>query len=184
MKTFLTLPLLALIVPCHAELASKAPTRDAATHEELVAQQRKAASAPQPSLRDATMTPADASVDPSVVNRPGDLFSRSDIFCFNGFATLVPKQAILHIPDSYASRIGLKDGSKFQVWSEFYSSNRGWIVTQEVTRAQAEGREPLSDDIKKALSKCPSVVVATYQSGPISVLPPKAPEPGPDKKQP
>lgn len=142
---------------------------DAITHEQLVALSKKANSTPPT----AQMKPVQLAEDPSVVNRPGDLFSRSDIFCFNGFASLVPKQAVLHVPDNYASRIGIQDGVKFQTWAEFYAANRGWIVTQEVTRAQAEGREPLSDDVKKALSKCPSVVVATYQTGPISVLAPK-----------
>ncbi|MFD0894834.1 hypothetical protein KBB96_04545 [Luteolibacter ambystomatis] len=173
MKTLFPLTILAITLSAHGEMAVKAPMADAVTHEQLTAISKKANSTPPT----AQMKPVQLAEDPSVVNRPGDLFSRSDIFCFNGYASLVPKQAILHIPDNYASRVGLQDGVKFQIWADFYAANRGWITTQEVTRAQAEGREPLSDDVKKALSKCTSVVVATYHTGPISVLAPKPVQP-------
>ena len=116
--------------------------------------------------------------------KPQDFASRSDFMSFNGSATIVPKRAILHTPAAMSARIKLQPGSKIQTWADFYASNRGWITTVEVTRAQAEGKVPLAEDLIKRIEKSTSVVVATYQSGPISVLAPKAPEPAPAPQAP
>ena len=65
--------------------------RDAATHEQLAQAQRQAGqSEPKKIL---TVPKGE---EPSVVNRPQDLLSQSDILCLNGMATLVPKRAILY----------------------------------------------------------------------------------------
>ncbi len=113
--------------------------------------------------------------DPSVVNAPKDLISDSDILCFNGMATLVPKGAVMQIPKNFEVRLKYIPGSKLLSWSEFYAVNRGWITTVEVSRVQAEGNSPIADDTKKQMSKSSNLIVATYQAGPISVLPPKVP---------
>ncbi|MBK1880846.1 hypothetical protein JIN85_00385 [Luteolibacter pohnpeiensis] len=114
---------------------------------------------------------ADSS-DPSEGSRPKNLLDRSTILCFGGMATLVPKGAVLHIPASIADRIGMQDGAKIVTWREFQIANRGWIVTQEVTMAQAEGKEPLAANVANRLGKEINMVVATYQGGPISMLKP------------
>lgn len=147
-----------------AETAEKAPSGDALTEQELAEKLKKA---PKPL---AVFQQVETKEDPSVVNRPGDLLSRSDILCLGDFATLVPKRAILHRPKALLSRIGMKEGSKIQIWSEFYAANRGWISTVEVSRAQAEGKEPFPEDTMKTISRSSSIVVATYKGGPISVL--------------
>ncbi len=113
--------------------------------------------------------------DPSKVNQPLDLISQSDIICFNGIATLVPKRAILHIPKNVADRLKFQPGSKIQSWESFYALNRGWITTVEVSRIQAEGNSPLAEDTQKHMVKGGNLVVATMKGGPISVLAPKAP---------
>jgi len=171
MNSFLLFGLVAFSVPLasQGEIAAGAPMRDAATHEELAA---RAASAKDPT---ATMTQVVLAADPSVVNKPGDLLSRSDILCFGEYATLVPKLAILHRPKNLESRIGFQTGAKIQVFSEFLAANRGWISTVEVSRAQAEGNAPLPVDTEKSISKSPYIIVATYQGGPISMLPKKSP---------
>ena len=48
----------------------------------------------------------------------------------------------------------------------------------EITRVQAEGNEPIAEDTRQVMTKCLNLMVATYQGGPISLLPPKAPPPG------
>ncbi|BCU79075.1 hypothetical protein [Luteolibacter sp. LG18] len=174
MKTFLSFSAALLVLPCAAETAAKPTMRDAVTAEELTRRAQQQRTQP-PTVE---MKPVELAVDPSVANRPGDILTRSDIFCFAGRATLVPKRAILHTPAAYASRLGFKEGSNFQSWSEFLSDNRGWIITQEVSRPQAEGREALPDDVQKSLAKSPYIVVATFHGDPISVLPLKtAPAP-------
>lgn len=168
---------LGLVGPVAGEPEGKPVMRDAATQEQLLVILR------HEKLNDPMKTMAPATgADPSVVNRPKDLLSESDILCFDGIATLVPKRAILLSPQNLADRVGFKPGSKIMSWSDFYAKNRGWITTVEVSRTQAEGNLALPDETQKYLAKCGNLVVATYLGGPISVLPPKVPAPNPPVK--
>jgi hypothetical protein len=115
--------------------------------------------------------------DPTKVNQPVNLLEQSDIVCFGGAATLVPKQAILTIPAKYRDCLSFKPGSKILGWAEFYAANRGWITTIEVSRIQAEGNQPLAKETSERISKSGNLIVATFLGGPISVLPLKQPEP-------
>jgi hypothetical protein len=152
--------------------------RDAATHQQLsLAMQKTAHEDPMKSLKTAV------GADPSVVNRPKSIIAESDIVCFGGHATLVPKRAILVIPKNYADRIHFQTGAMLKGWSEFYANNRGWITTIEVSRLQAEGKDPIAAEIETKMVKSGNLVVATYLGGPISVLPLKVPE-IPNAKQP
>lgn len=144
--------------------------RDAVTHDQLVLAMRKAAqSDPMRGLKPA------AGEDPSLVNQPKDLVASSDIISFGGNSTLVPKRAILAMPKGVADRVKYQPGSKIVSWLEFYTLNRGWITTVEVSRPQAEGNVPIDEKIAQSIAKSSNLVVATYQGGPISVLPPKTP---------
>jgi hypothetical protein len=144
--------------------------RDAATHEQLAQAQRQAGqSEPKKIL---TVPKGE---DPSVVNRPQDLLSQSDILCLNGMATLVPKRAILQIPEACSARLKIEPGAKIVSWAEFYAANRGWITTIEISRTQAEGNEPIAEDTQTMMTKCRNLIVATFQGGPISLLPAKPP---------
>lgn len=154
-----------------AEPVKRVVMREAPTHDQIVEFANKAKEAnPMP-----VFTPAEGA-DPSKANQLGDLISRSDILCFQGRATLVPKRAVLHIPKSLAGRLGMQEGAAIQAWTEFLAANSGWIRTVEVTRVQAEGNEPLPEGVLKSFAKEQRVVIATYQSGTISVLPLKVPE--------
>lgn len=144
--------------------------RDAATHDQLALSYRQAAQLDP--MRD--MQPAKG-VDPSVVNRPKDIISESDVICYNGTATLVPKRAILHLPAAMQSRLKFQPGAKLMSWLDFHAMNRGWITTVEVSRVQAEGNEALKEEVSTRIGKSSNLVVATYMGGPISVLPLKVP---------
>jgi hypothetical protein len=172
MKTTTLFQGIIMVLTAAAAAETKAPAmRDAATHEQLALALRKADQMdPMKNL------PAAKGEDPSVANRPKDLLSQSDIISFRGLATLVPKRAILQIPKSCEERIKLEPGAKIVSWADFYAANRGWISTVEVSRVQAEGNKPLAEDSQKLLSTSRNLVVATYQGGPISVLPLKVPE--------
>lgn len=167
-----------LLLPCAlawgaepAQPAKKPVFRDAATHEQLALALRKA------EQRDPMkkLTPVEGE-DPSKVNRPMDLMEQSDIICFRGFATLVPKRAIISAPENYKKYLKLEPGARIVGWKDFYSRNRGWITTVEVSRVQAEGVEAISEDTRDQIGKSANLVVATLQGGPISVLPPVKPE--------
>ena len=110
-------------------------------------------------------------------NRPQDLLSQSDILCFDGLATLVPKHAIMQIPETCAERLKIQPGAKIVGWADFFAANRGWITTIEISRVQAEGNEPVAEDTRKMMTQCRNLIVATYLGGPISLLPPKVPPP-------
>lgn len=144
--------------------------RDAATHDQLSLAYRKASQ--QDPMRN--MQPAKGE-DPSVVNRPKDIVSESDVICYNGMATLVPKRAILNMPAAMRDRLKFQPGVQLMGWADFHAQNRGWITTVEVSRVQAEGNEALKEEISDRISKSSSLVVATFMGGPISVLPLKVP---------
>ena len=151
----------------HAE-----PMRDAATHEELVLALRKASQDdPMRKLAASQGKVKNPGTDPSVANRPKDIITQSDTLCFNGCVTLVPKKAILQIPANFAERLKYKPGAKLMNWPEFYALNRGWITTIEVSRNQAEGKEPLADKVRAQITQAGNLVIATYKGGPISLLP-------------
>lgn len=148
----------------------KQPMRDAATHEQLV-QKLRGATSP---LRD--YKPVEGT-DPSKI-LPQDIIGRSDILCFEGLATLVPKEAIIFIPPRYQERLGMKEGARMVTWADFYAANHGWISTQEITLDQAAGKVPLDEKVAERVTKSSTLVVATCLGGPVSKLPPKLPPAG------
>lgn len=153
-----------------AAIATGAEMRDSATHEQLALQYR------QVSQEDPTRKLALAKgPDPSTANPMKSLIGDSEVLCFNGMVTLVPKRAVLQIPQNLAERLKYQPGAKLLSWAQFYALNRGWITTVEVSRIQAAGTSPMSEVTQKQISKSANLIVATYQAGPISVLPLKVP---------
>ena len=147
------------------------PMRDAVTHEQITGLYREA-SQNDPMRKQAVSK----GPDPSTVNQPKSLIGESDMICFNGAVTLVPKRAVLQIPKNLADRLKYQPGAKLLTWIEFYTLNRAWITPVEVSRTQAEGNIPLAGETKKQLAKSGNLIVATFQGGPISVLPLKVPD--------
>ena len=144
--------------------------RDASTHAQLSLIHSKAVQT-DPMRK---MLPAKGP-DPSLINPPKDLIANSDIICFGGLVTLVPKRAVLGIPKNFADRMKFRPGSEIVSWADFYARNRGWITTVEVSRTQAEGNQPMADAEYKRIGKSTNLVVATYKGGAISMLPLKIP---------
>lgn len=147
---------------------SEPAMRDAATHEQLSGALRKAQQ--QDPMRKLELVVA---ADPAKADPPKGLLSQSDMICFNGHATLVPKRALIHIPARLADRVKMVPGNHLQTWEQFYADNRGWISTVEVSRQQAEGNASLPEPVLTAIAKSSNLVVATLLGGPISILPPK-----------
>jgi len=147
-----------------APTPARQPMTDVVTHDDIVEAARVAKEKTPPPV----FKPLEGE-DPSVVNRPKDLLSRSDIFSYLGQATLVPKRAVLHFPKELESRGGFQENAKFVPWIDFYAANRAWIRTVNVSRAQAMGQEPMDEATVNSFAKEKRLVVATYQEGPISV---------------
>ncbi len=173
MKLPISLILLSLTLGASGE--DKPQYRDAATHEQIALKLRKAAETDVQTIQNVT-----TGEDPSKVNPPSDLLSSSDIICFNGLATLVPKRAILATPTNHQERLGIKPGARIVGWQEFYTANRAWITTVEVSRGQAEGNLEIAEETRKQIGKSTNLVVATLRGGPISVTPIEKPAPAPE----
>lgn len=148
--------------------------KDAARPEELAERQRMAREQQQPKVVNAS----EGTADPSKTTRP-TVMSRSEILCFEGIATLVPKRAIINKPKAMEDRLVLSENARLTSWTEFHEANRGWIKTIEVTWKQAQGKEPFSEETVKMLEGTSAVVVATFRGAPVSVLPLKAVESAP-----
>lgn len=145
--------------------------RDAATHEQLE-KRLKYMQSREPMSK---LAPAEGK-DPAKANPTADFLKESDIICFNGVATFVPKRAILATPANLKDRLGMKPGARVVTWTEFLTLNRGWVNTVEVDRPQAEGNKIMEEEVTDRIAKSTNLVVATYKGGPISVLPLKVKE--------
>jgi len=148
--------------------------RDVATHNELSASLRMAQQSDPIRLLGPPAGKSDE--DPSLRNSSRDLIKESTVVCFNGSLTLVPKRAVLFIPEHLKDRIGVKPKQEVKTWRNFLPANRGWIRTLEVSRDQAMGYAPISKATLDAMQQGNSMIVATFKAGPISVLPMKTEE--------
>lgn len=148
--------------------------RDVASHDELSRKLRMSQQADP--LRELGPPTGKSDEDPSLANSERDLVKSSAVFSYRGNLTLVPKRAVLHVPSHLQNRMTPEKGAKVQTWRNFFQANRGWIRTMEVTREQALGHSPFSEESAKAISESAVVVIATYKGGPISVLPPREEE--------
>lgn len=111
-------------------------------------------------------TPAQASV-----NRPEDqsIIKQSMILTDGKNWTLVPKGAVLFLPEAMRSRVNVKPTGTLLAWSEFLAKNYAWITTNDVSFDQAAGTKPLPAERVMFWGMQDKVVVAVHQNGPISV---------------
>lgn len=155
--------------------------REAPTNEDLI---RKLRQSEQEMAAAAVSRPASTTVDPRANQPLPDLFNSSEILCYNGAFTLVPKRAVLQFPQNLRDRLKVQQGAKVQNWSTFYTANRNWITTVEVSKSQASGAQPLAEETSTHIAKCGKLVVATFQGHPVSVHPVPAPAPETPAKNP
>ena len=100
--------------------------------------------------------------------KPADLLSRSTLLAANGHWTLVPRGAILHLPDAHAKKIVQAPVGKFLPFHEFHKKNYAWLSTREVSIKEAVGDKPFDEQVKTALVGAGLVVVSTMQKSPTS----------------
>lgn len=115
--------------------------------------------------------PANPGADPSKGTHGRDLIAESTVLNHAGVMTLVPKRAVLHLPEALKSRVGIRDGSELLPWARFLELNRSWIHAESVSRERALGKTPFSSEETQALRSSGKVIIATFEGGPISVLP-------------
>ncbi|MEM1083719.1 MAG: hypothetical protein AAGI48_06315 [Verrucomicrobiota bacterium] len=174
MKTTVSSVLLALALMPLAAGEGKVVMRDVVTdqdlskrHQEIMAEGKK---------KEVVVTPREE--DPTVVNAPPDIFELCEVITSRGKSALIPKRAIIHLPERFKANVAEPDQVRLVDWPTFLQENRAWIRTFEVTRSMAAGLEPLPGEAMERFGKEGKLVVATQMRGPISVLPLKEPESG------
>jgi hypothetical protein len=151
------------------QTSTRPPMLVAPTNEQLIVKLKESDQQTQPSKA----SKLSSAVDPATGNEPQGLIESSEILCYGGVLTLVPKRAVLQIPKNLANRLKEQPNIKIVNWDEFYAANRNWITTVEVNREQAEGKQSLPKDMSLSIVKSGNVVIATCEGNPVSVLPAK-----------
>lgn len=106
---------------------------------------------------------------------PGfDLVDLSTFIADGAEYTLVPKNAVIFVPEARAANIISQPGKEYVTWGTFLTTRRAWVTTYEVTLQQARGETPITPEQMEKFKKGNMIVVATFRGGPISVLPHKA----------
>lgn len=109
---------------------------------------------------------------PLIVKPPKrTLIGNSTILASGGKWTLVPKGAIIQLPDSYKNKVVTKPKGTLVKWSQFLASNGSWIHKFPVQMQQAQGKTLISQEVIQRFAKMNKVVIATCADGPISVNP-------------
>lgn len=140
------------------------------THESLLERQGKARESRAEAQKDQVSVVKAERVkkDP----KSASLIKRSAIISSGRNWTIVPRGAVLHVPDQYKSRVNGERKGKLVPWKTFYSQNIGWIHTHAVSMEQARGEKPMNPKQVETYRNLSRVVVSICHGGPISVIEP------------
>ena len=105
------------------------------------------------------------------VHRPEDqsIIKQSVILQDGTHWTLVPKGAVIYLPEAMKSRVDGKPDGTLLAWTDFLARNQAWITTHDISFDQATGNKPLQAAQVAFWPKQNKVVIAVHQRGPISV---------------
>lgn len=109
-----------------------------------------------------------------------DLAQHSEFITFSGDTTLLPKKAVLQVPDKYREFITPSAKGKVVSWPEFAAKYPAFILSVEVTLDQASGKTALDPKVLENAAKSGRIAVAVLNGQPISTFqatPPAAPAP-------
>ena len=98
-----------------------------------------------------------------------DIRETSDFLAFNGLSTLVPKGAVLHVPERLRENIVAAPAGKLCLWREFLVRNPAWLSTLEVTIGEASGAKAIDPERMESAIRSGSIIVAVICGNPISV---------------
>lgn len=97
------------------------------------------------------------------------IISESTILHDGTHWTLVPKGAIVHLPESLQSRVNVRPVGTLLPWADFLRKNRTWLVSSEVTFDEAAGNQAIPAERAARWESEEKIVVAVHSQGPISV---------------
>ena len=101
-------------------------------------------------------------------SKPKNVIERSMILSANGYSTLVPKGAILHLPSKHSSKIVQEPEGNLIAFPEFLRKNIAWLTCREVSMKEAVGDQPLNEQTKEACLNAGRIVISTIQRSPVS----------------
>lgn len=151
--------------PTDGQDAEKPPFRNASSHEDLAEAYRR--STGEDPIRGLGQDPEILALAASY-SQPS-LLERSDALAHGELATLLPKGALLFVPEALADRASLAEGAALVDWREFYRNNSHWILPWNMRLGQALGDEALDMGQFERLKRMGKIVVATCLDQPISV---------------
>lgn len=100
-----------------------------------------------------------------------DLMENSEFIAFDGIYTLLPKGAILHVPEKLRQHVVEKPEGKLMLWSEFAGRYRGLVNHFNVTLEQAAGQAAVPQELFESARESGLIVVAMMNGNPVSVNP-------------
>ncbi len=108
----------------------------------------------------------------TTVRKKSNIVDRSTLLTGSGRWAMVPKTALLHLPQRYNDKVVTKPNGKLMSWSDFLRKHRSWIHTHEVTLNQARGLEVIDAKVIDAYKGMGKVVIATYNKNPTGMMAP------------
>lgn len=107
---------------------------------------------------------------PAGETRRYDIYKDSIILQQGDNHTVLPRNSIVHLPESLKQKVVSRPHGIFVPWPQFYLKNRSWIFTHEINLKQARGVAPLKEGVQKQFERINRLVVAIHQNNPISML--------------
>ena len=107
------------------------------------------------------------------------LYSRSIILFDGKMHTVVPLGSILALPVEYQRCIIPQPSGDFTYWPSFLAKNTSWLGGHEVTLTMTKGAQKEALKVYKEIQDQKKVLIALYQSCPISILEPVPPAKAP-----
>ncbi|MFD2256946.1 hypothetical protein ACFSSA_09680 [Luteolibacter algae] len=132
------------------------------TAQELAAKQRSSTSL-------STLTPVSQDDAPVPRANSQSIIAQSEILSDGQYWTLVPKGAVLFIPEKQTQNVGARPVGTLLQWRDFLARNPAWVSTHETSFDQASGESPIPEEKIEYWKKQDRVIVAVHQGGPISV---------------
>ncbi len=83
--------------------------------------------------------------------------------------TIVPKGAVLFVPEKRNAYLNARPVGMLLEWREFLAKNPAWLSTHETTFNQAAGKDPIAEEKTDFWKTQDRIIIAVHQGGPISV---------------
>jgi len=98
-----------------------------------------------------------------------DLADHSEFIAFDGNVTLLPKGAIIHVPDRFKANVVAKMEGNLMLWNEFVARYPGLVSRMDVSIEEASGTTPLKPERLQAERVKNLIIVGVLNRNPITV---------------